>query len=126
MGRDCGVNMPSSAQLVSQRTATEMELSAAREYLDSLDDTAIWYLLRMCRATATQWDNPNQHQLEQPSPLADCLVEGVRYLHPVSDIILTWKICHRYASIHTTFCFLSRVDNCTTDIRGTNSKFFQH
>lgn len=85
MGRDSGVNMPSCTQLVAQRTATELELAAARGYLDSLDDAAIWHLLREHRATATQWDNKSQQQQKPPFPLAKCLVEGVRYLHPVSS-----------------------------------------
>jgi hypothetical protein len=84
MGRDSGVNMPSCAQLVAQRTATEIELGAARSYLDSLDDAAIWHLVREHRATATQWDH-NIQQQQPPCLLANCLVEGVRYLHPVSS-----------------------------------------
>ena len=84
MSRDSGINIPSRAQLVAERTATELELGAARGYLDSLDDAAIWHLLRKFRATATQWDTTT-HQLQPPSPLAEVLVEGIRLLHPVSS-----------------------------------------
>ena len=114
MGRDSGVNMPSCVQLVAQRTATETELVGAREYLDSLDDAAIWQLLRTCRATATHWGNhtqqlqpsPEQQQPPPPVPLANCLVEGVCYLHPVSDISLELQRCLTLITLH----FFSALD----------------
>ena len=122
MGRDSGVNMPSCTQLVAQRTATELELAAARGYLDSLDDAAIWHLLREHRATATQWDS-SVHQLQPPSPLASVLVEGVRYLHPVSSNRAT--VGHPPTSLLTVVLFLHWTGVCSTYRRCSNTRVLQ-